>query len=413
MKKCFITILAFLILCSFAKGQVRDLDYYLKEGLTGSPLLKDYANQYNSVSFDSLLVRAVKKPQVEARSTLQYIPVYGKFGYDGVVTDQGNYTGVVGVSQEIFRSREINNQLESLNLQRKSLTNTTKITTNELTRMITDQYLVSVSAYSDLDFNSSFLGLLEKENEIVKQLAIKGIYKQTDYLALLLETQTQEILVNRLKGQYIASLRDLNVVCGINDTSSYALIIPVLSVKGGPDVLKSPGYIQFGIDSLKISNEKNAIDIRYLPKISWFADAGFLTHDLTAFYTHFGYSAGLSLSIPIYDGRQRSVEKQKLEIEEKTRGNYRDNYLKKYSQQILQLTEELHSEKEINASLIKQLSTSDNLLRALKSELDAGLIQMTDVLSAVKNYRIINKSLNDSRIRILQITNEINYIINQ
>ena len=413
MKKSVFTVLAFLTLCSLAYGQVRELDYYLKEGLSGSPLLKDYANQYNSVSFDSLLVRAVKKPQIEARSTLQYIPVYGKFGYDEVVTDQGNYTGVVGVSQEIFRSKEINNQIESLNLQRKSLTNTTRITTNELTRMITDQYLVSVSAYSDLDFNSSFLGLLEKENEIVKQLAIKGIYKQTDYLALLVETQTQEILVNRLKSQYRSSLRDLNVVCGINDTSSYVLVLPALSVKGGPDVFKSPGFIQFGIDSLRISNEKNSIDIRYRPKISWFADAGFLTHDLTVFYTHFGYSAGVSLSIPIYDGNQRSIEKQKLEIAENTRGNYRNNYLKKYDQQIIQLTEELSAEKEINASLVKQLSTSENLLRALKSELDAGLIQMTDVLSAVKNYRIINKSLSDSRIRIQQFTNELNYIINQ
>jgi outer membrane protein TolC len=121
----------------------------------------------------------------------------------------------------------------------------------------------------------------------------------------------------------------------------------------------------------------------------------------------------VSLSIPIYDGNQRSIEKQKLEIEENTRGNYRDNYLKKYNQQILQLTEELRAEKEINSSLVKQLSTSENLLRALRSELDAGLIQMTEVLSAVKNYRIINKSLNDSRIRILQFTNELNYIINQ
>ncbi len=413
MKKCVFTILVFLALCSFASGQVRDLDYYLREGLSGSPLLKDYANQHYSVTFDSLLVKAVKKPKIEARSTLQYIPVYGKFGYDGVVTDEGNYTGVVGVSQEILRGKEINNQLESLYLQRRSLTNTTKITTNELTRMITDQYLVSVSAYSDLDFNSSFLALLEKENEIVKQLAIKGIYKQTDYLALLVETQTQEILVNRLKSQYASSLRDLNVICGLNDTSSYMLVLPALGVKDGPDVMKSPGYIQFGIDSLRISNEKNAIDIRYRPKLSWFADAGFLSHDLTLFYTHFGYSAGVSLSIPIYDGNQRSIEKKKLEIEENTRGNYRDSYLKKYSQQILQLTRELRSEKEINESLVKQLSTSENLLKALRSELEAGLIQMTDMLSAVKNYRIINKTLNDSRIRILQITNELNYIINQ
>jgi outer membrane protein TolC len=155
------------------------------------------------------------------------------------------------------------------------------------------------------------------------------------------------------------------------------------------------------------------VDIRYRPKVSWFADAGFLTHDLTAFYTHFGYSAGLSVSIPIYDGNQRNLEKKKLDIEEKTRSNYRDNFHVKYNQEILQLTREITSEKEILSGLETQLATSENLLKALKTELDAGLIQMIDYLSSVKNYRIINKALSDSRIRILQLTNELNYIINQ
>lgn len=293
------------------------------------------------------------------------------------------------------------------------MSNATKITANELARMITDQYLSSVSAFSDLSFNRSFLVLLNNENEIVKQLASKGIYKQTDYLSLLVESQTQEILVRKLKSEYESSLRQLNIICGINDTTSYELLLPNINVKGEPDITKSPGYIQYGIDSLRIMNERSAIDIRYRPKVTWFADAGFLSHDLTVFYSHFGYSAGMSLNIPIYDGNQRSIEKQKLQIEENTRGNYRDNFMIRYNQQILQLTQELRSEREITSDLEKQLSTSDDLLRALKAELESGLIQITEYLSAVKNYRIINKALSDNRIRILQIINELNFIINQ
>jgi len=407
-----ITILL-ICYCSLSLGQVRSLDYYLKEGLARSPLLKDYANQYNSVSFDSALVKAVKKPQVEARSVLQYIPVYGNFGYDEVVTDHGNYQGMVGVSQDIFRGREVRNRLEALGLQRKSLTNSTRITTNELTMLITSQYLVSLSAWNDLSFNKSFLQLLVSENEIVRQLAGKGIYRQTDWLSLEVETQTQEFLVRRLQSDFESTLRQLNVVCGLNDTTSYVLIMPEISVSGPPDIMKSPGYMQYGIDSLRIQNEKSAVDIRYRPKVSWFADAGFLSHDLTAFYTHFGYSAGLSLSIPVYDGNQRSIEKRKLDIEENTRSNYRDNFLVKYDQEIRQLNSEIRAEREIQSGLETQLVTSEKLLKALKVELEAGLIQMIDYLSAVKNYRIINKALSDSRIKILQLTNELNYLINQ
>ncbi|MGD0583005.1 MAG: TolC family protein [Bacteroidales bacterium] len=413
MKKYAVAILMLTGFYTFASGQERNLGFYLNKGLTGSPLIKDYANQLNSVAYDSALVRAVKKPQIDARSTLQYIPVYGQFGYDEIVTDHGNYQGMVGVSQDIFRGKEIENKIDAINIQRRSLSNATKITSNELARMITDQYLSSVSAFSDLSFNRSFLLLLKNENEIVKQLAAKGIYKQTDYLSLLVESQTQEILVRKLKSEYESSLRQLNIICGINDTSSYELLLPNINFKGEPDITKSPGYLQYGIDSLRIMNERSAIDIRYRPKVSWFADAGFLSHDLTVFYSHFGYSAGMSLSIPIYDGNQRSIEKQKLQIEENTRGNYRDNFMIRYNQQILQLTQELKSEREITFDLEKQLSTSDDLLRALKAELESGLIQMTEYLSAVKNYRIINKALSDNRIRILQIINELNFIINQ
>jgi hypothetical protein len=34
------------------------------------------------------------------------------------------------------------------------------------------------------------------------------------------------------------------------------------------------------------------------------ADAGILTSNPWNFYNHFGYSAGISLNIPVYDGKQ-------------------------------------------------------------------------------------------------------------
>jgi hypothetical protein len=175
MNRFFGVSVLFLCISPLISGQVRNLDFYLKEGLSGSPLIKDYANQFGSVRFDSLLVRAGKKPQIEARSTLQFLPAYERFGYDEVITDKGSYQAMVGVSQDIFGRREVNNRLDALNIRRKSLTNTTRISSNELTRLITDQYLASVSAFSDLSFNKTFLDLLYNENEIVKQLASKGI----------------------------------------------------------------------------------------------------------------------------------------------------------------------------------------------------------------------------------------------
>jgi outer membrane protein TolC len=413
MNKRYLVILLFVFIPVIAYNQSRTLDFYLNAGTQNSPLLKDYYNQANSALIDSLLIRSSKMPQVEAKSQLLYSPAYRNFGYDEVVTDGGNYTGVVGVTQNILNRRNINNKYQSVNIQRQTAMNTSKISVNELKRIITEQYLASFADYNELTFNKSFLELAYRENEIVRQFVSQGIGKQTDYLALQIETQTQEILVNQLASQYEKDLRQLNQLCGLNDTGSYQLSLPELQINGSPDINKSPVFIQYKIDSLRIENEKAAIEVRYQLKMNWFADAGFLTSTPWNFYRHFGYSAGLSLSIPVYDGNQKGHEKQKLSLAENTRSAYENNFRNQYNQQIQQLKNELRSLQTMTSQLEKQLSTSEQLVKELRGQLETGIIQMTEYINAVKNLRNINKNLSDNHIRIQQVINELNYLLAQ
>jgi predicted RNase H-like nuclease (RuvC/YqgF family) len=147
--------------------------------------------------------------------------------------------------------------------------------------------------------------------------------------------------------------------------------------------------------------------------MNWFADAGFLTATPWNFYTHFGYSAGVSLSIPLYDGHQKEKEKQKLDLTESTRGSYQDNFMKQFYRQILQLNDEIKSLTILSAQLEKQLATSRQLVDALKGQLESGIIQMTEYINAIKSYRYITKNLSDNRIRIQQVINELNYLLIQ
>jgi outer membrane protein TolC len=390
--------------------QIRSLDYYLNEGLRNSPLLKDLKNQLNTASFDTLLIRAGKKPQIEGVSHLLYSPVYGKFGYDEVITDGGNYQAVASVSQNIFNSKEIENKYKTIGIQGQSISNTAKLSAAELKKTITNQFLNCCSDFSELSFNRSFFELMQNENNIVKQFVINGICNQTDYLSMLVETQGQEVLINQLQNQFRKDLRVLNQLCGLNDTALYELQLPELELKDVIDVSVSPFFRQFLIDSLNIVNEKSAIDIRYKPKVRWFADAGVLTSTPLNFYHHFGYSAGISLTVPIYDGHQMSIEKQKLDMTENTRLLYKNNLWKQHNQQILQLNEELEGMRKVKAQLEKQLATSKQLTASLKAQLETGIIQMTDYINSIKNFRNINRNLNLVTIQILQIINEMNYL---
>jgi hypothetical protein len=396
-----------------ATPQARSLDFYIDQGIRNSPLLKDLNNQLSTSFIDSLIIRAAKKPQVEARSQVLYAPYYHNFGYDEVVTDGGNYQAIAAVTQNIFNRKELENKFQLLEIQKQSIGNAARLSVAELKKTIIDQYISSYSDYSDLEFNRSFLGLMYSENELVKQFAKSGICNQSDYLSLLVETQGQEVLVGQLKNQYRKDIRLLNQLCGLNDTMTCVLQEPQFQLTEVGDTVNSPYFRQFVIDSLKLANERNALDIKYKPKVNWFADAGFLTSTPENFYRHFGLSIGASLSVPIYDGQQKNLETRKLSISENTISSYRSRYKKQYDQLLFQLNDELKGTNEVRFQIDNQLITADQLVASLKAQLEAGQVRMTDYIAAIKNYRNIKRNLNLVNIRVYQIRNEINCLLTQ
>jgi outer membrane protein TolC len=410
MRKSFLLLTLLCQLSVSAQQRSGNLGYYLDEAIRNSPLLNDYRNQTDAARADSILARASRKPYVEAKSQLQYFPLYGNFGYDEVITNGGNYTAVMGISQNIMNSKSVNNRYRSIDLQKQSIGISAELSAIDLRRIVTDQYITTYTVYRDLEFNRSFLILSTEEIELVKGFVTKGISRQTDYMSLLIETQSQEIIVKQLEGAYRKELNTLNRLSGISDTSVVGLNEPVLEIKTVPDISRSPVLMQYGVDSIRIENDRAAIDLRYTPKISWYADAGFLSHSPWNFYNHFGYSAGLSLSIPVYDGRQRNTEKQKLSLSENSRRAYEENYKKQYSQKLLQLNNDLKTLNDTYARLEDHLALSDQLVKALKKQLEAGIVLMTDYISAVRNYRSINRNLLVVNLQKLQVINEMNYL---
>src|ERR1035437_5678077 len=409
-------LVTILCLCCFTYikvyTQTQTLEYYIVQGLQNSPLLKDYQNQINAATIDSSIVRASHKPQVDARAQILYAPSYRLWGYDAAITNNGNYTSVIEASQSFFNGRDIRNKYESLNIQKRSLANTSKITINDLKRQVTNQYIGAYADYSDLSFNESFLTLMHEQETVIKRLVENAIYKQTDYLSLAIERQTQEILVKQLRSQFEKDMSQLKVLCGINDTSRVALSMPSIEQVKLADPSLSPLIIQYTIDSLKIVNEKTAIDLQYRPKLNWFADAGLNTSPTDPF-RHFGYSAGINFSLPIYDGKQRKLQYQKLSYTESTRYNYENYFRNRYFQQIKQLNKDLATIRETSDQLKVQLKSANELIGLAKAQLNVGNMQITDFINALKNSLKINRDLNQSQINVLQIVNELNYFMLQ
>jgi outer membrane protein TolC len=406
-KSAAVFLAAFFI--SFLSAQTRSLDFFINSGLQNSPLLKDYAEQSKLNALDSSVISATRKPQVDGIGMAMYAPTYKGFGYDGAVTNGGNYEALVSLSQPLFAKKIFVPLYEGLRIENQSATNSGKISAHELERDITDQYLVAYSSMNQLSYNQSLLKLLQNEELVLKSYVEAGIYRQTDYLAFLLEKQTQEVQISQLEIQYKSDLGQLNVLCGISDTATYQLSSPGISSPVNPSAIVSPFLLQFRIDSLRLVNERSLLDVRYRPRWNWFADAGLLTSSPLTMYKNFGFSFGISLVYPIFDGHQRGFQIQKLSMRENIRMNYESFFTLQQSIHISQLKLQIA---QIDRLIIQEknlLKTADLLVDANKQLLDKGQASVSDFILAVKNNIDINNQLNQAEISKLQLLNQLTY----
>lgn len=405
----FIICLLFLSVNCFGQN----LEYFINSGLQNSPLLKDYQNQIKTSVFDSLMVVAGQHPQINSNTQVLYAPFGNNYGYDNNITNGGMYSSLAGVSQYVFNKRMLTNKYESLNIEKTSVRNAAKISTNDLKRIITSQYLYTFSDYTERLFNKKVSQLIEEELQLMKQLVDQGIYKQSDYLSLLIEKQAQEIVSQQLQTQYRKDFQILNQICGNADSVPEKLELPAIQSTLQFDLASSPLLIQYKIDSLRIDNDKKAVDIRYVPKLNWFADAGFMASDPASIYRHFGVSAGFNLNFPIYDGHQKKIDYQKLDVSENTRQSYLNFNKNQLSVQVKQLNAELDDSKKVEENLKQQLKTINELVTLSKLQLNAGNTTIVEFVAVLRNYIDINRSYNQAIVQTLQITNELNYYLQQ
>ena len=400
-----ICILSTIALC----GQERNLDFYIESGIQNSPLIKDYRNQKMSNLIDSIRIIAGYKPQVNGVSINNYAPTYNGWGYDGAVTNGANFSQLVVASKRLVSKENLKNQHEAIQLLNESLTLTGKITEQDLSKSITAQYITAYGNWQQYNFNTEILHLLKKEEMILKKLTENGIYRQTDYLSFLVTIQQQEILISQISIQFQNDFSTLNYLCGIKDTTAVPLKTPVILLALVPQVENTVYYQQFRIDSLKLKNNSELIEYNYKPKANLYADGGYLTSFTEQAYKNFGFSIGVNLSVPIYDGKQKKMQHEKLTIAEQTRQNYRDYFKKQFDQQIAQLSQQLKSTQELISQTDKQIKYTETLIEANRKLLETGDVRMSDYILAIGNYLTIKNITTQNNITKLQLINQINY----
>ena len=391
------------------KAQTNQLQYYIDIALQNSPLLKDYQNQVASNKYDSLLIMAGFKPQVTGSSINSYAPVIKGWGYDGAITNGAGFASLVGVNKLIPNKKNTTAQFDNINLQSLSIANTSSITEQDLKRTIIAQYITAAGSLQQLNVNKEISSLLTKEETILKKLTQSNVYKQADYLTFLITLKQQDLLVKQYSIQYKNDLNTLKYYCGTTDTLTVILQSPDISVKPLPGVTQSVFFKQFEIDSLKLTNNKRLVDINYRPKVNLYADAGYNSSLTYKAYKNFGTSFGLSLTVPIYDGRQKQLQYSKIDLTEKTRANYKSFFTSQYQQQITQLTQQLNATEDLITDINNQLKYIQALKDVDEKLFGTGEMKIIDYILTLNNYINAKNLITQNKISRLQIINQLNY----
>lgn len=402
-------ILSGVLLIQILYAQQQNLDFFLNSGLQNSPLLKDYANRVNSAVLDSMRIKAGQGFHVNATSNNYYAPIIRSWGYDEIKTDIAEVSAVVQVSRDVLWKNNLENKYQGIRLQKQADLLEGSLSAKELKKMIISQYITVYSDQQYYKLNSEILDFLRNEEQIVKKLAENGFYRQTEYLAFVVNIRQQELITEKYDITFKTDFEALNYLCGIYDTTRYILSSPELTTGSSAGISNTLFYRQFIIDSLKLVNNDRQIDFEYQPKLSLFADGGYLSSFAVTPWKNFGISAGMTLTVPIYDGKQKQMQHQQVAISESTRSNYRGFFENQYRQQIAMLEHKLSSVDQINGKTVEQQKYSRALVDANHVLLNAGDISVSDYLLSVNNYLNANNMLIENTIERFKIMNELNY----
>ena len=393
----------------YPAAPVTGLSFYLGQAMQNSPLLNDYRNQVLTGEVDSQLIRAGYRPQVTGSSVNLYAPLINGWGYDQAISNGGNFTTVVAVTKTLVGQKHLDAQYETIRLQNQGVTNTSKISEQDLKKNVTAQYITAFGDLQQLKFNREVYTLLNKEEELLKDLTQKNVYRQTDYLAFLVTLKQEALLLQQLDIQYRNDHATLNYLCGIADTSATILEDPGVRLETLPDIGRSAFFRQYTLDSLKLRNDRSLVDFSYRPKASLYADGGWSSSLMYEPYKNFGVSFGFSVTMPIYDGHQRKMQYSKLDIAERTRTGYKDFFSKQYNQQIAQLTQQLTATEALIGQIDEQVRYSQTLIEVNGKLLSTGDARIADYIIALGNYLNAKNLLTQNSITRLQIINQINY----
>jgi outer membrane protein TolC len=409
--KIFPGIFLCFVSSNFYKAQ-NTLDFYLQTAQQNNPNLKDFSNQINITSIDSVKARRDFGYKVDGIGDASYSPQISGYGYDGNTTvNVRNLTLIGRVSKELVNKRNFNIKLNSFSIAIQQLLNQKNLSALNLNRAIAQQYLLAYESQEHYKIDQEIIHIFDQEDLVLKKLTQKSVFRQTDYLTFKVTQQQNELLQKQHLADFKNNFGLLQYLSGLQNQPEMDLVSPDFYAKIETQFDESIYAKTFRTDSLKLENDIDLVNYNYRPKISIYADGGYSSALVQTPYKNFGASAGVTLNIPIYDGHQRQLSIEQKKIEFDTRKNYVTFYKKQFEQQKSQIKNQILQYREMVNLATTQMKYSKTLIEANLKQLPTGDVKMVDFILAITNYTTLKSGLLTYKIQLLKLENQYENII--
>jgi hypothetical protein len=403
----FLLINGLFILLSQQVFPQRDLAFYLETAQKNSPLIKDNSNQNQAAQFDLERMKALyTKPLIGFNGTYMFSPIISQdnnknqldlnpgsadkyLGYDLAAANGGQYIAQLNITQPLLNGRRYVAYSEQLRIGSQVSQNLVKLSSHDLEKAITDQYILCLQDLRQTDYATSMSKLIAEQKSIIEILVQSSIYKQSDLLLLNIEYQNIQSQLNGFKANYSRDLMDLNILAGLADTSTVQLANIDLQVK--TETAGSAFKERFRLDSLNLLATQINFEQKYKPQLSLFANTGLNAVYAPTIPQRLGMSAGLTFTYNFFDGHQKDLMRKRTNILLNTVSNYKDNFFVQNTLRKKKALTELRSYDDRIAIADQQLKDYNLLLNAYRKEIVSGQMSILNYVLTLKNSAALQR----------------------
>jgi len=334
-------------------------------------------------------------------------PTFNAIGYDIGITNGGLYSAQVNITKNLFNKAIVDNLMFQNNVANESLDLNSEEIAHLLRKNITDIYISTFLLQLQEDFTANIIGDLEKRLKVVELLVKRGILMKSDYLLIELDLENRQLEQAQLRNNFKNLYTQLGNLSGVKIIDFKKLVAPNIGIENE----RSSFFYEkrFVNDSVQIAADQKVFDNQYKPQVMAYGNSGLNGVEIQNMERRLGLIAGLRLTIPIYDGKQRKFNELQNELKYENLDYYKENFEIQMKNSLEALQQQTNTHEDNLGKMEKQIQKQENILEIYKGKLVQGQVCIIDYLNVIQNYKLMAYTKLQAQTNLWLLYNQYNF----